>query len=147
MNDSIRIKISKINEEKALCGYNELSGCTKDDIKVLQTWLEANFNVNNELFSEYLEFVSIANCLNHNGLYVYGLTEGGKLSIYYMNGVWRLTDEDDRYIFLGHNDISLFCINILMGEYHELDLGSRSFISAYASFDDMIDEALRIALI
>lgn len=147
MNDTIREKIAKINKEKALCGYNELTGCTKDDIKAFQTWLEANFNANNELFSEYIEFVTIANCLNHNGLYVYGLTEGDKLSIHYMDEVWRLSDEDDRYIFLAHNDISLYCIDIVSGEYHELDLGSRSFISAYTSFDDMIDEALRVALI
>jgi hypothetical protein len=146
MNDTIREKIEKINEEKALYSYNELTGCTNDDIKVFQAWLEANFNVNNELFSEYIEFVSIANCLSFNGLHIYGITQGDKLSIYYMNEVWEEIEEG-KYLYFGHDDISFYGFDLSTGEYHILDLPSGTHIDSYTSFDDMIDEALRIALI
>ena len=143
MNASIKEKINQVNTEQLRFGYSELTGCTEQDIVHFSAWVK-------ELYPEasllqYIDLMRIANGLNHNGLYVYNIKESDEDSIYYMNEVWQ-DIEDGKYLFFGTNDISFFAMELSTGVFCILDLPSGSFEEAFASFDEMIDEALRIAL-
>jgi hypothetical protein len=146
VNDLIRKKIARVNDRKKQVGYRELMGCTEADTAYFKAWISHNYPIENGGLTQYIELMQIANGFNHNSLYIYGISAEDADNIYNMNTMWKISEEDKAFVFLGHNDISLYCFDTLTGEFCDLDRGSMSFIAAYATFDDLITEALEIAV-
>ncbi|MDR0459218.1 MAG: SMI1/KNR4 family protein [Coriobacteriales bacterium] len=146
MNALIREKVARVNDRKIQVGYKELTCCVETDIEFFNAWLNSNYSVESETMEQYIELMQIANGFNHNSLYIYGISPERTDNVYEMNTMWQTSEEDTGLIFLGHNDLSLYCLDTLSGDYYDLDRGSMSFIARYATFDEMLIEALGIAV-
>jgi len=103
----------------------------------------------------YVEFLSIVNGLDFNGLVIYGVdkellnqeVDEDVHGFIETNEIWYENDWQKKYIFFGDSDTAWYCYNLIDDEYAELDKPSGTLIQSFDSFDIMLNAALETSLL
>jgi len=147
MNKTISELLEKLEKNEEKYGgsiFNDNEKANDEEIGYFNNWCKELFKKG---FLEYIEFIKIINGFNNNGLYIYSINKKCDYSIYESNETWwDANDELKEYIFWGDSDISLYCKNVKNENYYILDKGSGSAMEEYKTFDEIMIEALKIAL-
>ena len=147
MNKIIIELLEKLEKNEKKYGgsiFNDNEKANDEEIEYFNNWFKKLFKKG---FLEYIEFIKTINGFNNNGLYVYSINKKCDYSIYELNETWwDANDELMQYIFFGDSDISLYCKNVKKEKYYVLDKGSGSVMEEYEIFDEIMVEALKIAL-
>lgn len=144
MLSSINEKLNKI--EKIQNQYSESifrNKATDKDKGNFLNWLASTgIKTHEEIFSQYLELLNIANGINFNGLFLYSIKDEDDHNIYQSNRIYWEDDDQTDFIFLGDDSISWFCFNINNMKYYILDKPSGTIIEEFDSFFNMLDVVL-----
>lgn len=98
-------------------------------------------------YEDYLFFLKLANGLNFNGLFLYGLQlEDDDLNIQLANNTWRESKYMQNYVFIGEDSISFFVWNMMEKKYEVLDKPSGDVFEEYDNLKNLLMEALETAL-
>jgi hypothetical protein len=147
MNNEIKDLLDKIEEEEKQYGDSVFAKNGKANEKEIEYFKKWIVKYSNKGFPEYIDFVKIINGLNFNGLFLYSLNKKCEYNIYESNETWWDDDEEQkRYIFIGDNDISWFCLNKDNGKYYILDKPGGTIMNEYETFAEIIIKALKISL-
>lgn len=143
MNAKIKKMLKAIDSEEKAFGDSIYNTCSDKDIAFFKAWISQQFPIYKRKLRDYIKFSRVANALNFDGLFVYGITKSDEHSgIIYMNEVWRHNEYMEQYLFFGHDDISWYCIELHTGNYTSLDLPSGDFVEKFKTFDKMLEEML-----
>lgn len=145
-------KIELIRERRARRNRHLNAGCSQEEINILQK--EVNNKFQYYLPEEYLEFLSLINGLEYNGLVIYGIdedlidVENNQNVTGYIdtNQIWYENEEQREYMFFADNDMSWYCYNMNKKTYMELEKPSGELEQEFDSFADMIESALENSL-
>ena len=145
-------KIELIRERRARRNRHLNEGCSQEEINMLQK--EVNNKFQYYLPEDYVEFLSVINGLEYNGLVIYGIdedlinVENNQNVTGYIdtNQIWYENEEQREYMFFADNDMSWYCYNMNKKTYMELDKPSGELEQEFDSFADMLESALENSL-
>lgn len=128
-------------------------GCSLKELDIFSKKVKEKLK--NNLPNEYIDFLSITNGIEYNGLIIYGVDKSivdkaGKQNVtgyIESNLIWYENEHQKEYMFFGDGNISWYCYDINKNLYVELDKPSGELVQEFSSFDDMIENALEISLI
>ena len=140
----------KIRRERRNRFLND--GCSADELNIFKQAVAEKFNYTLPL--EYIDFLSLINGLEYNGLILYGIDENivdktnkQKVTGYIdSNEIWYENEWQKKYIFFGDGNISWFCFDISKNNYVELDKPSGELQQEFSGFAEMIEYALESSL-
>lgn len=146
-----KLEIIKLRRKKRNRYLNE--GCSLKELKIFEQEVKKKFKY--DLPKEYIDFLSIINGLEYNGLVLYGIDESivskrnnQKVTGYIeTNEIWYENNEQKEYMFFGDSNISWYCYDIKKNSYVELDKPSGELEQEFSDFDDMIESALDNSLV
>ncbi|MBC1534180.1 YrhA family protein [Listeria seeligeri] len=117
----------------------------EEEIKKYTEWAKKFHN--QFPYEDYLFFLKLANGLNFNGLFLYGLQlEDDDLNIQLANNTWRESKYMQNYVFIGEDSISFFVWNMMEKKYEVLDKPSGDVFEEYDNLKNLLMEALETAL-
>lgn len=118
------------------------------DIEHLKSDVRRLFDA--ELPMEYLEFLSLSDGLQHNGLIVYDTTSTPEKPAYKgfwqgfiaANQLWRENPDNSDYLIFGDDDMDLLTFNLKQREFQQVDRAAYDSYESYPTFDAMLVAAL-----
>ena len=145
IENTIKEKLDKI--DGVLKKYNETVYCSvcKHDVKKFLKWCLENCK-EFVLPNSYLETISQIDGFDYNGLSFYSLIEENDNNIYETNKIYWENENLRKYLFIGEDSISWYCISMKNNMFYILDKPSGFLISEYTNFDKLLSEALESAL-
>ncbi|MCY9056113.1 SMI1/KNR4 family protein [Bacillus spizizenii] len=124
---------------------DELNSSASDqEIEKLEVSAQKKFNTN--IPDGYKELLRNVNGIDFNGLVIYGAGIENLYEFFNENEIIHNNNHNKRYLFFADSDLSWFCLDLISEEFLELDKQSGMEVGKYQSFDDMIVNALKIAL-
>ncbi len=96
--------------------------------------------------NSYLETISQIDGFDYNGLSFYSLIEENDNNIYETNEIYWENENLRKYLFIGEDSISWYCISMKNNMFYILDKPSGFLISEYTNFDKLLSEAFESAL-
>ena len=142
MNTIILQILEEIETIKQRYGKSVYYSCSDDEVEFFTNWVSQRLPIDENKLSDFIGFSKVANALNFNGLFVYGVSKENEFNIFDMNEVWWDVEEQKQYLFLGHDDLSWFCIDSKTGDFCLLDKPSGSVEETYETFEDMLEQML-----
>lgn len=146
-----KLEIIKLRREKRNRHLNE--GCSLKELEFFQQEVKNKFKY--DLPKGYIDFLSVINGLEYNGLVLYGIDENivDKINNQRVTGyidtneIWYENDEQKEYMFFGDSNMSWYCYNIRENIYVELDKPSGELEQEFSDFTDMLENALESSLV
>lgn len=136
--------------KKQLEQYGETinDGASEKEIELFCMQISKKLNI--ELPKSYLDFLKNVNGIEFNGYIVYGIDEEFCVNLpkQHINGFisnnldWYDNEWLKKFIFFGDSDISWYVFDTETNRYLELDKPSEEEMSAFSSFEEMIDKIL-----
>jgi len=138
--------IEKIDSSQRVFDETVYSSVSEKDKAYFADWVNKICPDEKIDFSIFVSFCEIANGLNNNGLFVYSIIPQSENNIYDSNEDWWDVPENKKYIFLGDDDISWYCMEIASGDCYVLDKPSGENIDKYESIEELLLFALTTSL-
>jgi len=143
--DRILELLHRIEEREQKFGDSIYQSCS--DSEYFYKWVKECFPNLEADFSAYLFLTGIADGLNFNGLYIYGITPNSEYDIYENNLDWWDVEYQKRYLFFGDDSISWFCLEADSGIYYILDKPSGSKMEQFETLGELLISALETSLL
>lgn len=142
--------IKKIEEKY---GDSLNAPASNEQIETFKKAVNAKFG--HALPAQYINFLKNVNGLEFNGFIIYGVDSSlfevqNEQTVYgYIdtNDIWYENEHQKQYMFFGESNISWYCFDLSNGVYVELDNPSGTLIHTYASFDLLLEKALKDSLL
>ena len=142
MNTKISQRLDEIEAINQRYGESIYAPCSSKDIAFFTDWISQHLPIDECKLREYIDFSSVANAFNFNGLFIYGIIKEDNHNVFDMNEIWWDNEQQRNYLFFGHDDLSWYCVDTLTGSYCILDKPSGSIEEIYATFDEMLEQVL-----
>jgi hypothetical protein len=138
--------LKQIDEEEQAFGDSIYQSCSDEEVSFFSAWVSQHFSIEENKLRDYIDFSRVANALNYNGLFVYGISKENEYSIFAMNEVWWDVETQKRYLFYADDSISWYCLDVSSGVFYVLDKPSGEKMEQYQTFDELLCCALEAAL-
>lgn len=148
MNDTLRNYLRLIRADSIKFGEPPRPAASTADIEALVAATKRKLGA--ELPEQYIDFLTISDGLNYDGLYVYDTKSTNMQQtlrdfwhgFVYSNELWRKNSENKSYLIFANDDMDLYVQVSSSGAFQSMDKMAYDLFDQYESFDAMMIAAL-----